>query len=511
MASYKKTITLGLDYSEFEGGIKACNEEMKNLDAEFKLASAQMENTGSKSDKLALKQDYLAQKINLQAQKVEEAKKKYNALMDAHADTSKIQAADRALLRERTELQNLENQMERTRLESSGLKESMAALSAVVVSVSALFFKGAKDVANYADDILTASNNAHISAQTLQEWQYAANFVDVEASTVTSSLTKLTKTMGTASKGIGDSATAFRKLHVSIKDAHGQMRDSEDVFYDVIDALGRMTNETERDQYAMQIFGKSASELNGIINIGSDAFKEYGKEAEKLGIILSDDELEKAGKLKDSMDKLQASMASLGQHIGLVIVPALTKLFEAIASIPQPILQTITVILSIVVTIVTLVSTVNSAVKAGSSIVSMFTSWNDPINKATIIILGVVAAITALVIALNVLFGKSQQTVNAFNAMGSSAGGMVPGQRTGHNASGTKSWRGGATWVGENGPEIVDVPAGSRIYNNNEVKQMGGNTYNINMNMDITKLKSVSDVVDAVMGIRQTAECGGSL
>ena len=63
MASYKKTITLGLDYSEFEGGIKACNEEMKNLDAEFKLASAQMENTGSKSDKLALKQDYLAQKI----------------------------------------------------------------------------------------------------------------------------------------------------------------------------------------------------------------------------------------------------------------------------------------------------------------------------------------------------------------------------------------------------------------------------------------------------------------
>lgn len=36
---------------------------------------------------------------------------------------------------------------------------------------------------------------------------------------------------------------------------------------------------------------------------------------------------------------------------------------------------------------------------------------------------------------------------------------MVP-----HNAKGTVSWKGGFTWVGEKGPELVDIPTGARIY-----------------------------------------------
>ena len=37
----------------------------------------------------------------------------------------------------------------------------------------------------------------------------------------------------------------------------------------VIDALGKVTNETERDALAMQILGKSAQELNPLIEAGS--------------------------------------------------------------------------------------------------------------------------------------------------------------------------------------------------------------------------------------------------
>lgn len=36
-------------------------------------------------------------------------------------------------------------------------------------------------------------------------------------------------------------------------------------------------------------------------------------------------------------------------------------------------------------------------------------------------------------------------------------------RRVGKNALGTSSWRGGVTWVGEDGPELVDLPGGTRI------------------------------------------------
>ena len=43
---------------------------------------------------------------------------------------------------------------------------------------------------------------------------------------------------------------------------------------------------------------------------------------------------------------------------------------------------------------------------------------------------------------------------------------------TGNNASGTDNWRGGLTWVGEAGPELVSLPRGTQIFSNQESRQM---------------------------------------
>jgi tape measure domain-containing protein len=59
------------------------------------------------------------------------------------------------------------------------------------------------------------------------------------------------------------------------------------------------------------------------------------------------------------------------------------------------------------------------------------------------------------------------------NLIGSSTGGgsgggdkEVADEPPGNNALGTHSWRGGRTWVGEEGPELVTLPRGSRINTN---------------------------------------------
>ena len=112
--------------------------------------------------------------------------------------------------------------------------------------------------------------------------------------------------METAKKGTGDVASAFKKLGVSITDNKGALRNNQDVFNDVIKALGKIENETQRDAYAMQIFGKSAQDLNPLILGGADALEELGKEAEDAGLILSQDTLDAANEFNDSIDKLKA-------------------------------------------------------------------------------------------------------------------------------------------------------------------------------------------------------------
>lgn len=47
-------------------------------------------------------------------------------------------------------------------------------------------------------------------------------------------------------------------------------------------------------------------------------------------------------------------------------------------------------------------------------------------------------------------------------------GGSSGSSSVGKNAEGTNNWRGGVTWVGEEGPELVDLPKGTRILPNKE-------------------------------------------
>jgi hypothetical protein len=130
--------------------------------------------------------------------------------------------------------------------------------------------------------------------------------------TLTGSLSKLTKNMQTAQSGTGAQADAFAALGVSINDTNGEMRSNQDVFSEAISALGKMENETQRDALAMQLFGKSAQDLNPLILGGADALKELGDEAEAAGLILSQDSLDSLNTLSDAMDTFKATMSGAG-------------------------------------------------------------------------------------------------------------------------------------------------------------------------------------------------------
>jgi hypothetical protein len=62
--------------------------------------------------------------------------------------------------------------------------------------------------------------------------------------------------MDAARGGTGATAEAYKKLGVNVTNADGSLRDSNEVYWEAIDALGGIQNETERDAMAMQVFRK---------------------------------------------------------------------------------------------------------------------------------------------------------------------------------------------------------------------------------------------------------------
>lgn len=200
-----------------------------------------------------------------------------------------------------------------------------AAVAAIGAATAALADCTA-GAAEYADEILTLTDITGLSSETLQELTYSAELLDVSVDTIAGSLKKCTKSMADAQDGTGAAAEAYAALGVSVVDSNGQLRDSEAVFYDCIDALGQVENETERDALAMQIFGKSATDLNPLIVAGSSALEEYGQMAHDAGAVLEDDTLEAFADFDDTLQQLDGGTKAAKNALGTILLPILGDL-----------------------------------------------------------------------------------------------------------------------------------------------------------------------------------------
>ena len=195
-----------------------------------------------------------------------------------------------------------------------GVGAAAAAAAAALAAAAAVAVKMVKSLANMAveagkagDELLTMSKTTGLSTDELQKYQFAADRIDVSLDTITGSMTKLTRNMSSASKGSGSAAQAFKKLGVAVTNSDGSLRDRNEVFKEIITQLGTIENVTERDALAMEIFGKSAQDLNPLIMAGADALDEFAEEAEKAGLILNSSQLANLGALNDAMDRLSVT------------------------------------------------------------------------------------------------------------------------------------------------------------------------------------------------------------
>lgn len=467
----------------WQASLNTAEAELIKMDSELKKNNSELEQAQKSMDKYGLKADEVAEKTNSFGGRVNELVSAIGINLPAGAQEA-IKALD-------------------------GQKVSTLALVGATVALVTGFAKASFAAADFADDILTLSSQTGISTDTLQELKYAAEFVDVSLETMTGSMAKMVRSMSSAQNGSKEASEAFRKLHISITN-NGQLKDSEQMFYELIDALGKVKNETERDALAMQIFGKSAQDLNPLIEAGSARLKELGEEAQKLGIIMSPENLGQLGDLKDQMDKLNAQTSALKLNLGLALIPVLSGLFNILNKINPQVLATVAIVGSIAVIAV-------SVIKAIGSITSTFSAMNPATLKTTAIVVGVVAALIALAAVIAVIVGKGDELNKTMANVGNSVVDMTStvnnaGNRVqiGRNATGTNNWRGGLTWVNEEGGEILDLPRGTRIIPHDVSMEMArssntqkeGDVY-LTLNVKMNEVDEVYKLINVVKQLKQ--------
>lgn len=178
----------------------------------------------------------------------------------------------------------------------------------------------------YGDEVSTMASKTGLAVEEIQRLMYISELVDVSVETMTGSMTKLEKSMASAASGSGATAEQFQKLGIAVKNQDGSYRDLNTVFNEVIDSLRNIKDPVERDTTAMALLGKSAKELNPLINRSKDELDRFTKSAEESGYILSKDVIDKYVAFDDTMHMLESGFEAVQHGLGLVLLPALTQL-----------------------------------------------------------------------------------------------------------------------------------------------------------------------------------------
>ncbi len=360
---------------EFKNVLRDINQSFKVLGSEMNLVSSQFDKHDKSIQALTSRNQVLNKEIDSQKDKVSTLEKALNnaatsfgendkrtqawqiQLNNANADLNKMQKElndnNKALDTTGKEFNEAEKQADEfgrevkksaeqadaacIRFEKLGgiLKGVGKALGAAIVGIGAAAVGSGKALVDmtagasqYADDILTMSIVTGMSTDNLQAYKYAAELVDVSMETLTGSMAKQVKSMSDAREGSVRFADAYSKLGVSVADSNGELRDSDTVYWETIDALGNVANETERDALAMQIFGKSAQELNPLIAQGSKGIAELTEEAKQMGAVMSGDSLKALGAFDDSVQRLKSGASASKNMLGMVLLPQLQILAD---------------------------------------------------------------------------------------------------------------------------------------------------------------------------------------
>ena len=399
------TLEIGGDTSGLTKALKDVNGDLKNTQKQLKDVERLLKLDPKNTELLAQKQKLLADNVTNTSKKLDELKRIQDTMDQNGVDKNSEQymalqreiiATENDLKKAKAELkqfgsvslQKVKAQFEDISKKAGEVADKTRGLSLAAGGALAGLGGLAYKAISGADELNTLAKQTGFTTEELQRFQYAAELVDVSMEDIVGATKKLKRAMG-------NDDDIFGQLGVSIRDSNGEMRDMRDVFYDSLRALSRVRNETERDTLAMELFGKSADELAGIIDDGGDALKRFGEQA--VGV-LDEDTLARLNEMNDQLDQMKNNLVGafteLGAKIAEVLGPKLGWLIGKIGefvdwlgTLDEGTIETILYILALTAAL----SPVASAISAISGAIMFL------VGNPVVLLIAAIIALVALI------------------------------------------------------------------------------------------------------------------
>lgn len=216
------------------------------------------------------------------------------------------------------------NQMKRD------LTNALKAITAASLAAGGALAGMVKITANVGDQMQKLNQRLGVSTEFLSQMRHAADLTDVSFSGMTNSISKMSKSINDADNGLATAKRGLDSLGISLE--HIKTLDTESQFLLIADRLSKVQSQTVKTGAAMDIFGRSGTELLTLFDQGADGIAAMREEAAAFGLTISQDAANASAAFNDELTRMGARFQGMSETIGMAVIPVLTGMLEQINS-----------------------------------------------------------------------------------------------------------------------------------------------------------------------------------
>lgn len=205
------------------------------------------------------------------------------------------------------------------------LNQAFEAVKNVSGAVKGAFDKLYGSASNIAEAVDKQSQSLNMSTSEMQRWNYVANQNKASTGSVTNAFTKLLNTQYEATTGNKAASDAFKDLGVSVTNANGTLKSSDQIINDTMNALSGVEHESRRAALAQDIFGKGGKDLLTVLSQGTDALNAQKNAADELGQVMSESAIKNFAAMNDALDRMKTTLSIAGGELISSFLPAMQR------------------------------------------------------------------------------------------------------------------------------------------------------------------------------------------
>jgi hypothetical protein len=228
----------------------------------------------------------------------------------------------------RAALKNVNNDLKALKDASKLVGGAFLAMGAGIVAGATM---AVKKFVEMGDEVQKMSYRTDWAVESLSELRHVAEISGTELKAFELGTRRMSGAIVDAVDGLETYTRAFEKLGLDATKLKAMK--PEDAFWAIAEALANMDNDIERSATALDIFGRTGSQLFPMFAEGAEGIKALRQEAHDLGIVFSQETANQAAELKDTMQALTRSIDGVKIEIAQILTPTLDELGEDVTDL----------------------------------------------------------------------------------------------------------------------------------------------------------------------------------